>query len=153
MQLGHALYSILAKGRSSGERMLWKDERGQFQILLVGIVALLALFGIGIGSAISLKFLIGIFAMGILGMSFIGVVFFKADPKLILLALIATFAIITFIELTIPMVIGLLIFAGIVWQLKLLAKKPTILIVLVAAGLLIIIAGQVLVLQPMGIAP
>lgn len=132
---------------------LMRDERGIAGIIVMGVVALLAVLGISAVAAVNWHFLLALFAMGIIGMAFVGVVFFKASPKLIMVAMLASVFIVVLVEVSFPVLVGGIIAIAAMWNMKLLKRQPLILAVLVITGVAVMIFGYTAVLLPMGIVP
>ena len=132
---------------------LMRDERGLAGIVIAGIVALLAIFGLSAASTIEWRFLLAVMAMGIVGMAFVGVLFFKADFKMVLIAAVIAIGIVFIVEVSLPMIIGGVIIIAAMWHLKMLSKRPLMLLALVACGLLVMVLGANMVLIPMRVLP
>lgn len=130
-----------------------RGERGIATIIIAGIAAILAIFGFAAMSAIEWKFLLATMAMGIVGLSFVGVLFFHADFKMVIIAAVIAIGIVFIVEVSLPMIIGGVIIVAAMWNLKMLAKRPLMLVALVACGLLVMVLGANFVLYPMGILP
>lgn len=130
------------------------DKRGfvlSLPILIIG--GILAFLGMGVAATINWQFLLAVMAMGIIGIAFLGVVFFKADFKLVIYASIISIAIVFIVEVTFPVLVGGIIAIFAMWNFKYLKGKPLILFALVATGLAVMLFGATLVLAPMGVFP
>ena len=138
----------------SGGRLSYsRDEGGIATIIVVAIALIAGLFLFSAAAAINWQFILAVMAMGVIGIAFIGVVFFKADFKLVIMAALVSLAIVFIVEVSFPVIVGGLIALGAVWHLKLLSKRPLILVSLVAAGLLVMLLGYHFVLIPLGVYP
>jgi len=153
MQLGQALYSILAKGRSSGERMLWKDERGQFGgLLLPLILGVLALLGISFIGAINFKFLLVLMMFIVIGLAVFGGVFKGINFKWVMAVAVVCLGITLVLTVTIPVVVGVVLIGFALWKYSSL-KQPAIFVMMIGIGLLMVIFGTNFAIQTLGIQP
>lgn len=133
---------------------LGRDQRGFILTLPIILIAgVLALFGFSAMAAIDWRFLLAMMAMGIVGMAFVGVLFFKADFKLVIVAALVSLMIVFIVEVTFPVIVGGLIAVAAMWNFKLLAKRPLMLFALIGVGLLVMVWGSYAILAPMGIVP
>ena len=130
-----------------------RDEGGIATIIVVAIALIAGLFFFSAAAAINWQFILAVMAMGIIGISFIGVIFFRANFKLVIMAALVSLAIVFIVEVSFPVIVGGLIALGAVWHLKLLSKRPLILVSLVAAGLLVMLLGYHFVMIPLGVYP
>jgi hypothetical protein len=128
-------------------------ERGFAQIVIIAIIGIIALFGFSAVAAINWKFILALFAMGIVAMAFVGVLFFKADFKMVMLAALCSFGIIFVLEVGFVTIIGGCVVLAALWQMKLLKKQPLIICTLVAIGLFVMLFGAKMVLLPLGVMP
>lgn len=144
---------ILPRGSGSKHHRAMGDK-GIAGIILIAIIGLIALFGIGtVAAAIDWSFLLGLMAMGIIGIAFIGTVFFKADFKLVIAAAVISLGIMFVLEVGFITLVGgaLVILAG--WNFNILKKQPLVFCLLVFTGLVTMFAGNILVLMPLGVFP
>lgn len=133
---------------------LIRDERGLIGIIGIVIIGIIALFGFSAAAAINWKFIIALFAMGIIGIAFIGVVFFKADFKMVIYAALASFGILVIIEITMPVLVGAALVLGALYYFKvLIPKRPLIFFLLVVTGLIVMVWGYAAIILPMGVYP
>lgn len=130
-----------------------RDERGLIGLIGAAIIGIVALFGLSAAAAINWKFLLATMAMGVVGLAFVGVLFFHADFKMVLIAAVVSLGIVFIVEVSLPMIIGGAMVIAAMWHLKMLAKKPLMLGALVACGLLVMVLGANFVLLPMGVVP
>jgi len=136
------------------KKSLGKDQSGfVFSLPILIIIGVLGVLGLGAASAINWRFLLAIMAMGIVGMAFAGVLFFKADFKMVMYASVIAIGIVFIVEVTFPVLVGGLIALFAMWNFKFLKGKPLILFALVGVGLLVMMMGTKFILLPMGILP
>lgn len=154
MKRGRPPATALFSDRASGGKMqLGRDERGLIGILGLGLVGILALFGFTAMGGINLMYLIGLFAMGIIAMAVVGVVFFKAKSKLIMVAVLASMSIILLIQVNFIIIVGGFVAIFALWNWKVFKKNPLVLTSLIMTGLIVMVWGKYAVLLPMGILP
>ena len=132
---------------------VFNESIGIASLILVAIVAIAGLFGISMISAISWRPILALMAMGIIGITFIGVLFFKANFNLVIFASIVSISIVFITEVSLPVIVGAGMVLGAVWYLKLLKSQPLMFALLVMGGLVIMLAGKYMVLIPMGMIP
>ena len=134
---------------------LMRDERGLALTLpLLIILGIIGLLGLGAASTINWKFLLAVMAMGIVGLAFVGVLFFHADFKMVFLAAVVSFGIIFIVEVSLPVIVGAIIVIAAMYYFKfLIPKRPLIFTLMVLTGLLVMVWGSKAVLLPMGIVP
>ncbi len=144
-------------GARGGKMRLGRDERGLLGVawltLPILITGILGLLGISAVASVNWEFILALFAMGIIGISFVGVLFFKADKKLILFAILASTFIIVLVEVSFPVLVGGIIAIAAMWNMKLLKKRPLMLVTLVMTGLITMVWGSYAIILPMGILP
>ena len=132
-----------------------RNERGfALTLPLLIILGIVAIFGFGAASAINWRFLLAVMAMGVVGLAFVGVLFFHADFKMVFLAAVVSFGIIFILEVSLPVIVGAIIIIAAMYYLKfLIPKRPLIFALMVLTGLLVMVWGAKAVLLPMGIIP
>lgn len=146
--------SVILATRGSGSKQHGLvGERGIASLIIIAIIAVLALFGFSAMAAINWKFILALFAMGIVGLSVVGVLFFKANWNMVMLAAVVSFGIIFIIEVTFPVLVGGLMVIFAMWQFKLLKGQPLMFVGLVGIGLTVMLLGAKLALYPLGIMP
>lgn len=164
MRTGPPLTSALASdGRVSGGTMrgdkmnhlekFYHDDCGIAGWIVAAVIGFLVLFGFSAAAAIEWKFILALMAIGVIGIAFIGVVFFHADFSLVIAAALISLAIVFIVEISFPVVIGGLVVGAAMWNLKILRGKPLILFLLIVVGLGLMVWGSYYILLPMGIFP
>lgn len=133
-----------------------KDERGfifglTIPIIIIGIVGL---FLFGAAAAINWHFIIAVIAFISVPIAFIGVVFFKADNKIITYSIVGAIALVLLIEVNIYNMLGLILIAGTMYYFKLLVpNRISMFVALLGVGGLFLILGYTYILIPLGVVP
>lgn len=117
---------------------LMRDERGIIGIIGVAIIGILALFSFSALAAINWQFLLAMMAMGIVALAFVGVLFFKADFKLVILAAVVSLGIVFIVEVSLPVIVGAIIVGFGMWKIS-PAKQPMLFVGMVGLGLLVMV--------------
>jgi len=129
------------------------NENGIATFIVVAIIGIIALFGFSAAAAINWKFIIALFAMGIVGLAFVGLLFFHADFKMVLAAAVCSFGILFVLEVGFVTLIGGAVVITALWQMKILKGQPLIFVALVGTGLLVMLLGAKMMLIPLGVLP
>lgn len=127
------------------------DERGVGVIGLI-IAAVLALFGIAGVSAINLRFLMAVLILTTIGLAVVGSLFFRVPFKYVIILAVICLGIVVFMEVTAPVVAGLLVVAFAMWKLTPM-KQPAMFVGLVGVGLLLVVWGSKFAIETLGVLP
>ena len=127
-------------------RQLLRDECGLAGIIIAAIVGIIALLGITITATINWRAILAVFAAGIIAMAFAGFFFFHAKFEYVIISAIIALAIVFMVEVTFPVLIGGILILAAVWHLKLLSKKPLILLALISLGLVMMLTVKLSIL-------
>ena len=116
---------------------LMQDERGF--VFTIPIILLLCLGGFFLWgmAAINWQAILAVFAAGIIAMAFAGFFFFHADWNYVMIASIIALAIVFIVEISFPVLVGGLLVLGVVWNFKMLAKQPLIMMGLIILGIVV----------------
>jgi hypothetical protein len=141
------LQGLLPTTRSRGRL----GERG-VGLLGIIIIAFLALFGLAAVSAISFKFLLAVLIITTIGLGVVGALMFKVDFKYVVILALVCLGIVVFMEVTAPVIVGILVVALAMWKLS-PAKQPALFVGLIGVGLIMVVWGTKLAIEVLGIVP